>query len=86
MFAGTPTPIPEMVMSVLMSGTDNGLIKMPARDLARCRFAKMQKVKFTSGPLANTMAQVILDDGGDLVHLMNALGKITAQANSLVAA
>ena len=87
MFAGKPTAIPEQVMQILMAGTDaEGLIKMTPHHHARCRFAKMQQVRFKEGPLANTMAEVILDDGKDLIHLMNALGRITAPADNLVAA
>lgn len=87
MFSGIPTPIPKKVMSVLKAGVDDtGLIKMSPHHHARCRFAAMSRVRFTSGPFANTLAQVILDDGGDLVHLMNALGKVIASAEDLVAA
>lgn len=76
MFDGKPTAIPDEVMTILMAGADEtGLIKMPAHDLARKRFKVMQRLVFTSGPFANTLARVIEDAGGDTLRvLMNFLG------------
>jgi transcriptional antiterminator RfaH len=83
-----PVAIPDVIMSILMSGGDADGIMASGDEVARRRFETASAVMFMEGtPLEGVIATVISDDGRQLVEVvLRMLGgerRVSVPANTL---